>query len=226
MGKLKTVVFFHDELIYRVNKDQPSFWGIRVLVYWSHRAKELVIWIPILWIRGRVSWGWHTNSKKSKVADPTIWVLARELLEYGEGKERYWTSEKFMRQMEQAIKIADVKYPRTRDGGVFGYLTTAFVLFPVYGCLRILNCRYFVRFSLQQWSRPLQRRVFRDPTKGHRGSKLLTLTPGFGTYCTHLSLHTQSHMASPWHLAPKDDTYFAHGLFWEGFALGSPVGCP
>ena len=33
-------------------------------------------------------------------------------LEYGENKEGYWTSEKFMAQIEVAATIAEVKYPR------------------------------------------------------------------------------------------------------------------
>lgn len=33
------------------------------------------------------------------------------LLEYGETKEVYWTSDKFMQQIMKAVKIAEVKYP-------------------------------------------------------------------------------------------------------------------
>ena len=38
---------------------------------------------------------------------------ARALLEYGEGKEGYWTSEKFLSQMDTAVKIAEIKYPKS-----------------------------------------------------------------------------------------------------------------
>ena len=34
------------------------------------------------------------------------------LLEYSESREGYWTSEKFMLQIEHASEIADVKYPK------------------------------------------------------------------------------------------------------------------
>ena len=37
--------------------------------------------------------------------------MARELLEYGEARQGYWTSDKFMNQIERAHKIATVKYP-------------------------------------------------------------------------------------------------------------------
>ena len=36
---------------------------------------------------------------------------ARKCLEYGGNKEGYWTSEKFIAQIEDAAKIAEVKYP-------------------------------------------------------------------------------------------------------------------
>ena len=34
---------------------------------------------------------------------------ARVLMEYGANKEGYWTSDKFLQQMEKAVKIADLK---------------------------------------------------------------------------------------------------------------------
>ena len=36
----------------------------------------------------------------------------REYLEYGENKEGYWTSEKCLKQMDRAINISEIKYPR------------------------------------------------------------------------------------------------------------------
>ena len=51
----------------------------------------------------------HDNIKE---ADPTIRKYARQLFEYGEAKEGYWTSEKFMSQIKEAEKIAVAKYPR------------------------------------------------------------------------------------------------------------------
>ena len=48
----------------------------------------------------------------ANVTDPSIRLQARVLLEYGENKEGYWTSDKFMDQMAIAVKIAEVKYPK------------------------------------------------------------------------------------------------------------------
>ena len=43
--------------------------------------------------------------------DITITQRARETLEYGESREGYWNSNKFMMQMNNAVKIAEIKYP-------------------------------------------------------------------------------------------------------------------
>lgn len=45
---------------------------------------------------------------------PGIKCQARVFLEYGEDNIRYCTSEKFMDQIEDSVKIAEVKYPRER----------------------------------------------------------------------------------------------------------------
>ena len=45
--------------------------------------------------------------------DPSTKMYARQLLEYGESKEGYWTSDKFMIQIKQAVKIVQLKYPKT-----------------------------------------------------------------------------------------------------------------
>ena len=47
-----------------------------------------------------------------KESHPGIKRQARAYLEYVENKEGYWTSEKFMAQIEVAATIAEVKYPR------------------------------------------------------------------------------------------------------------------
>ena len=39
--------------------------------------------------------------RKAKHVDPSIKMHARQQLEYGEVKEGYWTSEKFMGQIKQ-----------------------------------------------------------------------------------------------------------------------------
>ena len=44
--------------------------------------------------------------------DSAIPKQARQLLAYGENQEGYWTCQKFMQQLEAAVKIAEIKYPK------------------------------------------------------------------------------------------------------------------
>lgn len=46
--------------------------------------------------------------------DPTF-PRARQLLAYGENHEGYWTCDKFISQLEVAVKICEYKYPKS-DG--------------------------------------------------------------------------------------------------------------
>lgn len=48
----------------------------------------------------------------AKEKDPTIRKHAHQLLEYGEGREGCWTSEKFISQLNEAVKIVEIKYPK------------------------------------------------------------------------------------------------------------------
>ena len=51
----------------------------------------------------------------AKANNPTIRKHTRQLFEYGEAREGSWTSEKFMSQLKEAVKIVDTKYPKA-DG--------------------------------------------------------------------------------------------------------------
>jgi len=45
---------------------------------------------------------------------PDLKRQARSFLEYGENKEGYWTSDKFLAHIKEAVQIVDVKYPREK----------------------------------------------------------------------------------------------------------------
>ena len=53
---------------------------------------------------------------EAKQSNPTIHKHARETLEYGEGEEGYWTSERFMTQIREAARITDVSEVSNRRG--------------------------------------------------------------------------------------------------------------
>lgn len=57
-------------------------------------------------------------------------MSTHQLLEYGESREGYWTSEKFMKQIKKAVDNAEGKYPRKRDIDSFGSLIKAHAILP------------------------------------------------------------------------------------------------
>ena len=66
--------------------------------------------------------------QKASAENKALWKEARCLLEYGESREGYWTSEKFMIQIEHAYEIADVKYPKGEGWKVVWVLIKAVVI--------------------------------------------------------------------------------------------------
>ena len=57
---------------------------------------------------------------KASKDDPAITKEAHQLLAYGENREGYWTCEKFMHQLEAAVKICE----SLLVGNGFGCLTS------------------------------------------------------------------------------------------------------
>ena len=53
--------------------------------------------------------------KVAKTTNLRAKKYARQFFEYGENKEGYWTRDKFMAQIKQAVAIAEIKYPK-EDG--------------------------------------------------------------------------------------------------------------
>ena len=54
---------------------------------------------------------WQYHAAKFTIPNPNIRPYAQEFFAYGESKE-YWTRDKFIAQMHQAIEIAEIKYPK------------------------------------------------------------------------------------------------------------------
>lgn len=48
----------------------------------------------------------------ANVSNPSLEKCALSIIEYGESREGYWTSGKFMKQMEKAVLNAEVKCPK------------------------------------------------------------------------------------------------------------------
>lgn len=56
----------------------------------------------------------EADYERAKQANPEMSIPkeAREIIEYGERRDGYWTSEKFINQVKNAVQIADILYPR------------------------------------------------------------------------------------------------------------------
>ena len=109
----KTVFIFHDETTFQANDDQPTLWASKGTNVMRPKSKGSGIMVSDF-ISERDGYLGLTEDeyRMAKQVDPTIRRYARQQMEYGEAKEGYWTSEKFMDQIKQAVKIAEVKYPR------------------------------------------------------------------------------------------------------------------
>ena len=57
--------------------------------------------------------------KQAHSSHPGLWKEVRFLLKYGASTEGYWKSEKFMKQVEHAVTIAEIKYPRSSHNLLF-----------------------------------------------------------------------------------------------------------
>ena len=104
----KTIVFFHDESTFQSNDDQPTFWGTKGTHVMRPKSKGAGIMVTeFISERGGYLALTEKEHEIAMETDPSIRRQAREFHEYGESKEGYWTSDKFMNQMEMAVRKAD-----------------------------------------------------------------------------------------------------------------------
>jgi len=109
----KTIIFFHDETTFQSNDDQKTFWGTKGTTVMRPKSKGSGIMISDF-IDEKNGFLRLTQEEydRAKQTDPNIWMEARASLEYGENREGYWNSERFMNQIKMAAKIAEIKYPK------------------------------------------------------------------------------------------------------------------
>ena len=109
----KAVVFFHDESTFHVNEDQPFQWGEKGNYMLRPKSKGSGIMVSDF-VDERNGYLALTDAEfeAGKRSNPNLQQQALTSIEYGESREGYWTSEKFMKQMEKAVQIAEVKYPK------------------------------------------------------------------------------------------------------------------
>lgn len=110
----RTVVFFHDESIFTANEDQKLQWGSTDMHVIFPKSKGAGIMVSdfIDELNGYLRLTDDELEHAKVKYGANFQKEAHMLLEYGENKEGYWTSNKFLSQMDHAVKIAEIKYPK------------------------------------------------------------------------------------------------------------------
>ena len=116
----KLVLIFHDEAAYHSNDDKKWMWSEK----WKQpiRPKSQGQGLMVSdFVEEHNRYLQKTNEEfqGAKDSHPGLWKEARQVLKLGAEYEGYWDSDKFMKQVDKAITIAEVKYPRESYSLVF-----------------------------------------------------------------------------------------------------------
>ena len=105
------VLIFHDESTFHSNDDQGWMWGEKgkTIIKPKGQGRGIMVSDFIEEHNGFLALT-DSEYQEGKLIYPDLQQQARTLLKYGAEFEGYWNSEKFLKQMEAAIKIAKVKY--------------------------------------------------------------------------------------------------------------------
>jgi hypothetical protein len=98
------------------NEDQPSQWGMKGDKMMKPKSKGAGIMVSdfVDEHNGFLALS-DAEHHRPKTSNPRIHKYVREILEGGENREGYWTWDRFIKQMERAIEIAEIKCPK--EGG-------------------------------------------------------------------------------------------------------------
>ncbi len=113
----KNIFIFHDETTFNANEDEGLQWGTTdsQLIRPKSRGSGIMLSDFITENDGFLC----LTEEVAKTKNPNIKMAARKLLEYSESREEYWTSVKFMNQMEYAVDVAEAKYPKDQGYRLF-----------------------------------------------------------------------------------------------------------
>ena len=105
------VLIFHDESIFHSNDDQRWMWGEKgkIILKPKGQGRGIMVSDFIDEHNGYLAFT-DAEYEQGKQTYPDLQQQARKLLKYGAEFEGYWNSDKFLEQVEAAIKIAKVKY--------------------------------------------------------------------------------------------------------------------
>ena len=111
----RLVLIYHDESIFNSNEGQLWMWAAEDMVVLRPKSKGSGIMVSDF--IDQHSGFLRLNEEEQALAqssDPEFPVEARALLEYGAEREGYWTGDKFMKNVEDAARIAEFKYPNDK----------------------------------------------------------------------------------------------------------------
>ena len=108
----KLILTYHDKSIFNTNEGQSWMWAGEDVPIIQPKTKGSGIMVSdFIDAHSGFLLLTETEHDLTKAANPNFPKTARVLLEYGADKEGYWTSEKFMANVEVAAQIAEFKYP-------------------------------------------------------------------------------------------------------------------
>ena len=115
LAEKQLVTIFHDECSFQSNDDQTFMWALedQTSIRPKNRGTGLMVSDFIDEYCGclRLTDDEYTLFRRTH---PNIKQAARVILRYGENRDGYWNSSKFISQFSDAVKIASFKYPCSR----------------------------------------------------------------------------------------------------------------
>ena len=115
----KNIFIFHDESTFNANDDESLQCGSPETQVIRPKSRGSGIMVSDFIMEKGYFCLSESEHDVAKETDPDIPRGARTLLEYGEVRDGYWTSDKFMKQMLGAVKIAEAKYPKEKGFRLF-----------------------------------------------------------------------------------------------------------
>ena len=109
----KTVVLFHDESTFQANDYERTQWGKKDNYMLVPKSRGAGIMVSDF-ICEQDGYLYLTEEEYAAGLErfPNLKCYARASIEYGENKDGYWTSERFMQQLKYCADITECKYPR------------------------------------------------------------------------------------------------------------------
>ena len=107
------VLIFHDESTFHSNEDQGWMWAEegKQPIRPKGLGRGIMVSDFVDEFNGLLELT-EEEFERGKLVYPNLKKKARVLLKYGAESEGYWNSEKFIKQVEDVIKIVDIKYPK------------------------------------------------------------------------------------------------------------------